>query len=448
MRAHLDQIRALEPEIGAFHLVRAERALAEAEALATRRDLGDLPLAGVPLGVKDNLPVQGEPLRRGTRATAETPSPAGHQTVRRLRAAGALVVGKTALPELGVWGTTDAVFGVTRNPWDQRRTAGGSSGGSAAAVSAAMIPIALGNDALGSIRIPAAACGVVGMKPGAGVVPAEIGGSGWFGLSENGPLATTVDDAALMLSVLADRPDLRAATIADHPLRVAAATASPIVGIPVAAAIRAATLATARVLANLGHRVAEDNPPYPVWLGNATIAWWTVAVAEEVDALDPRLLEPRTLAHARLGRIIRRMGLRREGDRQEWRLTVGAWFANYDLVVLPTLAQPPIDVGPWSRRSWLANVIANTRFAPMTGPWNFAGYPALSIPAGQDLAGRPIGVQLVGKPNSEALLLAVARQLEASQPWPRHAPVAGLASQRMAQPNQARPAPRVTPPTT
>jgi amidase len=162
----------------------------------------------------------------GSTASDPQPQPADHEVVRRLRAAGAVVVGLTRVPELCVFGATDSKFGLTRNPWNRSRTPGGSSGGSAAAVAAGMVAVAHGNDGMGSIRIPAACCGLVGFKPGRGVVPSELGDGSWFDMAENGPLATSVDDCALLLSVMAGRPDL--ATVTDPGrVRVAVSTEAP-----------------------------------------------------------------------------------------------------------------------------------------------------------------------------------------------------------------------------
>jgi amidase len=183
MAEHLARIELLDARVGAFRQLRAAAALAEADEVAARADLAELPLAGVPVAVKDNLAVRGESTRLGSAATSETPADQDHVTVARLRAAGAVVVGLTNVPELCVFGTTEGVHGTARNPWDTTRTAGGSSGGSAAAVAAGMVPIALGNDGMGSLRIPAANCGLIGLKPGFGTVPAGIGHGDWFGMS-------------------------------------------------------------------------------------------------------------------------------------------------------------------------------------------------------------------------------------------------------------------------
>ncbi|MGH8860356.1 MAG: GatB/YqeY domain-containing protein, partial [Jatrophihabitantaceae bacterium] len=206
--AALARIAERDPSIGAFQVVRTEAALREADAVDQRPDRFSLPLAGVPIPVKDNVPVSGEPMRIGSAGSDPAPQEFDHEVVRRLRRAGAIVVGLTRVPELCVFGATDSTFGVSRNPWDRGRTPGGSSGGAAAAVASGMVVAAHGNDGLGSIRIPAACCGLVGIKAGFGVVPSGLGDGSWFGMAENGPLATTVADCALLLSVLGGRPEL------------------------------------------------------------------------------------------------------------------------------------------------------------------------------------------------------------------------------------------------
>ncbi|MCT7356043.1 amidase, partial [Streptomyces sp. 15-116A] len=229
---HLARIERLDGHVGAFRAVRTEAALAEADEVAARDDLAELPLAGVPVAVKDNLAVRGESTRVGSAATPDTPAGADHETVARLRAAGAVVVGLTNVPELCVFGTTEGVHGTARNPWDLTRSAGGSSGGSAAAVAAGMVPIALGNDGMGSLRIPAANCGLVTIKPGLGVIPAGVSDGDWFGMSENGPLATTVEDARLMFTVLAGGEPAGREGPATR--RVAVSLRSPLAGVAVA----------------------------------------------------------------------------------------------------------------------------------------------------------------------------------------------------------------------
>jgi len=179
----LERIEQRDGRIGAFQEVRVFKSLHEADAIDARQDKETLPLAGVPIPIKDNVPVAGEPMRIGSSGSDPAPQQADHEIVRRLREAGAVLVGLTRVPELCVFGATDSDFGITRNPWDLGRTPGGSSGGSAAAVASGMVPAAHGNDGMGSIRIPAACCGLVGIKPGLGVVPAELGNGSWFDMS-------------------------------------------------------------------------------------------------------------------------------------------------------------------------------------------------------------------------------------------------------------------------
>ncbi len=416
--AHLD----------AFQVVRTFEALREADEVDRRPDRAELPLAGVPVAVKDNVPVAGEPMRIGTKATDPTPQTVDHEVVRRLRSAGAVVVGLTTVPELCIFGTTDSVFGVTRNPWDPDRTPGGSSGGSAAAVASGAVPIAHGNDGMGSVRIPAACCGLVGVKPGAGVVPSELGHESWFGMAENGALATTVEDAALLLSVLADRPGLTTG-IETGALRIAVSTAVPMSGVRLTPEWASAARAASGTLAAEGHSVVSADPPYGQLLGLSEMARW--AAGSELDArlvADRTLLTTRTRRHAALGRLLLRAGFPKERGRRRWLTRAERFFADYDVLVTPTLARRPVRAIAWSERGWLPNLISNAFYAPFAAPWNVAGWPAMSVPAGLDSAGMPLAVQLVGKPGSEAQLLAVAAQLERSRPWIRTAPsVSGAA---------------------
>ncbi|MET9758858.1 amidase family protein [Streptomyces sp. NPDC006372] len=417
---HLERIRRLDGRVGAFRAVRAEAALAEAEEVAARGDFGELPLAGVPVAVKDNLAVRGESTRVGSAATPETPAEEDHVTVARLRAAGAVVVGLTNVPELCVFATTEGVFGTARNPWDPSRTAGGSSGGSAAAVAAGMVPIALGNDGMGSLRIPAANCGLVTIKPGRDVVPTGAGDSDWFGMSENGPLATTVEDARLMLSVLADDEPARRSE--PGTLRVAVSLRSPLAGVTVSRPYAAATREAAGVLMKAGHQVRRADPPYPASLPLTSLVHWTAGTAANAQDLDPRLLTRRTRVHARLGRPL--IGTARSGTgRERLRRRLEPFFTEYDVLLTPALARRSPKAGPWHERGWLSNLLANTHHSPLTPPWNLTGWPAMSIPCGTLPSGAPCAVQLVGRPGSEQQLLALAEQLQERNPWRRTAPM-------------------------
>lgn len=421
--AHLERIERTDGRINAFRTVRAAHALEEAEALAARPDLDRLPLAGVPVAVKDNVPVRGEPLRNGSPATADTPSDADHPAVQRLREAGAVVVGLTHVPELCVFGTTDGPYGITRNPWDPRRSSGGSSGGSAAAVAAGTVPLALGADGMGSLRIPAASCGVIGFKPGPGVVPSELGRSSWGGLAENGPLATTAADTALMFSVLAGRPAEEApqTAVPAPPSRIAVSVRSPLPGVPVTRVYAGAARLAAETLDGAGHRVESDDPPYPVWLGIAALTRWTAGAAEDAEDLDPAKLSPRTRRHVTVGRLVARTPLARADHRARLRERLAPFFARYDALVLPALARPAPEAASWHERGWLRNLVSNTRFSPLTPVWNLAGHPALAMPFGSLPGGAPCAVQLVAAPGGEDLLLGLAAEIEAAQPWQRTA---------------------------
>ncbi|MET8804377.1 amidase family protein [Streptomyces sp. NPDC004546] len=417
---HLARIERLDGRIGAFRKVRAEAALAEADEVASRTDLAELPLAGVPVAVKDNLAVRGESHRDGSAATPDTPAAEDHVTVARLRAAGAVVVGLTNVPELCVFGTTEGVFGTARNPWDTSRTAGGSSGGSAAAVAAGLVPIALGNDGMGSLRIPAANCGLVTLKPGHGVVPAGIGNGDWFGMAENGPLATTVEDLRLMLGVLAgtDLPDAREAPRR----RIAAAVRSPLAGVSVSGSYTTAVQEAAGVLGRAGHRVRRAEPPYPLSLGVTALRHWTAGTAVDAEGLDRARLARRTRVHAAVGR--RFIQSVRTGDgRERLRARLTPFFTEHDVLLTPALARRSPQAGPWHERGWLRNVVANTAYSPFTPPWNLTGWPAMSVPFGALPSGAPCAVQLVGRPGSESVLLELAEELETLRPWRRTAPV-------------------------
>lgn len=417
----LDRIGRSQPRFNAWQVIRGERALAEADAIDARIDRVALPLAGVPIAIKDNVPVTGEPMRDGTEASDPTPRTADHEVVRRLRAAGAVVVGLTRVPELCIWGATDSSFGVTHNPWDPTRTPGGSSGGTAAAVSAGDVPIGHGNDGMGSIRIPAACCGLVGIKPGIGVVPSGLGPSDWNNMAENGALATTVADTALMFSVLADDPSYATVTEPGR-LRIAASIKAPAAGTPVDAAWRDGVGRTAALLGEY-HAMFESTPRYPASLMTTTaLQLWTTGAADDASEMaDPSKLERRNRVHTGIGRALAKRGYPTSRGRDLWRTRATAFFRDIDVLMTPTLAQPPIQARAWSQSSWPATLWANARYAPFAAPWNIIGWPAMTVPAGLDGNGRPVGVQLVGRPGSESTLLGLAAQIERLQPWQRTA---------------------------
>ncbi len=427
VRAHLDRIAALDPVLGAFQVVRAEAALAEARALTLRSDLSRLPLAGVPVAIKDNVAVAGEPTRMGSAATSGEPAGSDDELVARLRAAGCVVIGKTTLPELAIWPFTEsAAFGPTRNPWDPARTPGGSTGGGAAAVAAGMAALAIGSDGGGSIRIPAACCGLLGVKPGPGLVPLAGGAAEhWLGLTAFGPIARTVADAALALDVLAGRPIRRDPPAQPRPLRIAFSARHPLPGVSASRPVLAALDDLAGVLRNAGHALTEDAPRYPVTLGLRFDARWLAGIARDADGLDAAALEPRTRRLARTGRRI--AGRVRPASADAFATRAARWFASYDVLITPTLTRAPVPVGAWDGAGWIATMLGSARWI-CTPQWNLAGLPALSVPFGQDDDGLPIGMQLIGPAGSERLLLELAAQIESLRPWPRLAPLPGSGS--------------------
>lgn len=421
---HLDHVARVDPELAAFRTVRAGEAATEAEKVDELEDLANLPLAGVPVAVKENTAVAGLPTWNGSAAARSPVAEADHEVVRRLRGAGAVILGVTRMPELGLWGTTDDATAVTRNPWELGRTPGGSSGGSAAAVAAGLVPIAHANDGLGSLRIPAACCGLVGLKPGRGVVPCQLGADDWFGLTEHGMLGTTVADAAVGFQALAGRPQEK--LVPPQRLRVGVSLRSPVRGISPDASNRDAVAAAGRLLAAAGHDTVPADPVYSTALGLRGIATWFAAAAADVRVagLDRRSLQRRSRQHVRFGELVQRRGYVRRVDRDAWRERSVGFLTDHsiDLLLTPALAGLPPRATTWSARSWRANLMANLRYAPYAAPWNIAGLPALVVPVGRRPDGLPVAVQLVGPPGSELLLLGVAGQFEMQSPWVRHAP--------------------------
>lgn len=421
IRAHLDRIAERDPAIRAFQVVRRDRALSEAAALADRADLADLPLAGVPVAIKDNVAVGGEPTRMGSAATSPAPAQADDELVARLRAAGCIVIGKTNMPELAIWPFTEpTAFEFTRNPWDHSRTPGGSTGGGAAAVAAGMAAIALGSDGGGSIRIPAACCGIFGIKPGPGLVP--IAGDQhvhWHGLTAFGPLARTVADAALALDVLAGTTGFRDPQPPDRPLRIAFSASHPLVGAKTAPAVKAALDKAAAVLREAGHELVPRSPAYPATLGLRFNGRWLAGIAQDAADLDFSALEPRTQQMAKLGNRLAKRA--RPASADPFAHRAARWFANFDILMTPTLTRGPHRIGNWAGKNWVTTMLGVANWIN-TPQWNVAGLPAASLPFGHDDDGLPIGIQLIGQAGADRVVLDLAAQIEQLQPWPQLAP--------------------------
>jgi amidase len=416
--AHLARIAERDPEVGAFQAHDPERVRVEAAAVDARPDRFALPLAGVPVAVKDNVAVSGYPTRHGSAATGTDPARRDDELVRRLRAAGAVIVGKTRMPELAIWGFTHSALGTTRNPHDPARDPGGSTGGGAAAVAAGMAALALGTDGGGSIRIPAAYCGLVGLKPGRDAVPLPGGADEhWCGLSVAGPLARSAADAALMFDVLPGRGGARQQDGPEEPVptdvnRVVLSLRSPFPVGRLHPDHRAAARGAAARLRADGVAVVLADPPYGWRLTGQWTRRWHAGVARDVDALDldPSRLEPRTATIARKGRRVLRLTPPREGAPWRWRDRFLHWLDGHDLMVGPATAAGPFPAGRPVGGRYLPTLLRSAARTPYTPAWNLAGLPAVVVPV--LVAGKPIGVQLVGRPGEEHRLLAVAARLE------------------------------------
>ena len=425
---YLERMARVGPQLNAVRVVFAERALAEADQAAARRRGGDeRPLLGVPVLIKDDVDVAGEVTCKGTGAE-DRPATADAESVRRLRAAGAIVLGKTHTPELMQWPFTESsTWGATRNPWDLGRSPGGSSGGSGAAVAAGLAGAASASDGAGSIRIPAACCALFGLKPQRGRIPTAPSEDGWQGLTTFGCVTRSVRDTALWLDVVADRAEGDGAgSFAEAAergegglpsLRIACSTRNPLFA-PLAPELRAAYEETIALLRSLGHTVERVDPPYRDVL-TEIVPRYLRGVAEDAATLaHPRRLERRSRGMVRMGRLLpAQVVARARANEATTTRRLGEVFADHDVLLTPATAQLPLPVGRYEGRGalWTFNGVA--RYTPYTPAWNVTGQPAASIPAGFTPDGLPVAVQLVGRTGDEATLLSLSAQLEAARPW-------------------------------
>jgi len=442
--ASLQRIDECQPALNAFTHVAHESALAAADRIG--RD-DPRPFAGVPIAVKDNRPVAGMPLTMCSDLFGDFAPKHDAFCVKRLREAGFVIVGKTTLPEMGILPTTESRrFGPTRNPWAPDRTPGGSSGGSGAAVAGGMVPIGHGNDGGGSTRIPAACCGLVGLKAARGRVSAGPD-SGQSFLVGDGVLTRTVADTVALLDVMAGYeqgdanwappPPAPFAELVARPterLRIALALNMPLEGATLDPVCETAARDAAELLESLGHRVEEVVPP---WSGLDLLPDFTRAFGPSVSMTtlvggrlarrDPTEddVEPLTWALWERARSQDTLSLLAAQNRLESvARSLVAFLAPYDAVLTPSLAQRPLRIGevhgrgpdPWDHYQ------RSGAFTPYTAIVNVTGQPAISLPLFHGEDGLPTGIQLIGPPAREDIILQLASELEQACPWAARRP--------------------------
>jgi Asp-tRNA(Asn)/Glu-tRNA(Gln) amidotransferase A subunit family amidase len=445
--AALDRIADTDGELGAFTVTLAESALAQAAAVDAALENGEAvgPLAGVPVSIKDVVWLRGAPATNGSVALRDFVPDRDCVPARRIRAAGATIVGKTNNPEFCYRGYTDNIlWGLTRNPWNLERTPGGSSGGAGASVAAGMTPLAVGTDGGGSVRIPASYCGLVGVKPTFGLVPKEPGFPGWKTLSVLGPLTRTVGDAAALLAVMAgadpaddmsypgfDR-DFAAAVAAGaregldglRGLRVAYSADGGFAAVD--PDVRRAFAAAAQRFGATGVTPVEAYPA----TGDTTALWELIAAAEGFYSEGPLLAEheaemtPGTAEIIRAGDIPARDYIAAMHERGSYTTAWSEFFAEYDLLLSPTMQSTAFAVGVECPPE-----IEGRRFGPTDNAWgnlvlsaNLTGQPAVTVPCGTGDDGLPIGLQITARRFEDALALRAAAAWESLEPWPRLAP--------------------------
>jgi amidase len=434
VRLYLERIERLDPQLNSFVTVCGEEALAE----AMRRDThpGGGAFHGVPIAIKDLTATAGIRTTYSCRAFADNVPDFDTAVVRRVREAGFVIVGKTNTPEFGTVAFTESELnGSTSNPWSPELTPGGSSGGAAAALAAGLVPIAHGSDGGGSIRIPSSCCGLFGLKPSRGRV-SSAPFSSFEGLSTGGSLARYVEDAAAFLDVVSgyepgdawwapppERPFAEELGADPGRLRIGV-TAVPPIDVPVHADCVAALRAAATLLEDLGHDVVDATPAW----SDARVLDLFITVWQVGPALYPAPPDTLTPLNRGLAEVARSTSSADYAlasvELQAVARRIVAFWNDYDILLTPTLALPPVPIG-WQEEGVtgaLEQLRRNTVFTPFTAIANLTGLPAMSVPLHRNGNGLPIGVQAVGPPAGDALLIRLAAQLEEARPWSGHRP--------------------------
>ncbi|MBI5310849.1 MAG: amidase [Actinobacteria bacterium] len=430
---YLERIERLNPKVNAFNAVFPESARAEAAAAQQRLDAGEsAPLLGVPIAVKDNIDIEGHVTSIGTGGFSK-PAAADAEIVRRLRAAGAVIIGTTNLPEFAMYAhfTASPTWGVTRNPWNPERAPGGSSGGSAAAVAAGLVGAAVASDGGGSIRVPAAHCGLFGLKPQRGRVSLMPRAQNWSGLSVEGSVTRGVADSALFLDAVAgnvsgdgdiamppDMPYAQAAAEDPPKLRIGVSMTPAIPGTIVDREVRDAVAAVGDLLSRLGHEVVDAKVRYPLLLPRFMPRYVT-GIAEDATGADEGKLSRRSRQAIKLGRskLAQRMKQWSIDQEDAARAKIEPVFERNDVLLTPTIARPISSAGKWLGKGFFHSLPTAGFYVAFSAFWNYTGQPAASIPAGFTTDGMPLSAQLVGPPDSEGLLLSLAAQIERERPW-------------------------------
>ncbi|MFT4049256.1 MAG: amidase [Solirubrobacterales bacterium] len=431
--AALARAHATQPTLNAFKLILDDEALAAADAADRRRAGGeDLPLLGIPTAVKDDTDIAGHPTAFGC-AGDFPPATEDSQVAKMLRAAGAVNIGKTNTPELGQWSVTAGpAFGVTRNPWSLEHTPGGSSGGAASAVAGGVIAAAVGSDGAGSVRIPAGWTNLVGIKPTRGRVGCWPAAEAFNGITAIGPLARTALDAALLLDGLTGndprervrlappaRPFAESVGADTGKLRIAVSYKIPFAAVPARLdkRVKAQVEQVAEALARLGHDVEHKNLKFAnvgvsfVPRSTAGVAQWAAQVP------DQSLLDHRTHENVKLGRLLGGPALRfARGWESVLRRRTGRIFRDYDVVIAPTTAKPPLGANALEGLKPYQSDRLYIGACPYAWPWNVLGWPGINVPAGF-VDGLPVGAQLLGQSGSEPKLIALASQLQDELRW-------------------------------
>ncbi|MGP0128807.1 MAG: amidase [cyanobacterium endosymbiont of Rhopalodia musculus] len=423
---YLNRIQQYNPQLGSFFTIAGDIAMADAKAkteqLAQTSEINALPpFFGVPTAIKDLNAVAQMPLSYGISVFKNNIVNYDDEVVKRIKEAGFIVLGKTATSQLGSFPYTEPPgFPPTRNPWHRDYVAGGSSGGAAAAVAAGLCPIAQGSDGGGSIRIPAACCGLVGIKPSRGRVSNAPVGDFQSGISTHGPLGRTVADAAALLDVMAGYVTgdpywlvspkisfLAATRQSSVPLKVAFAT--KIYPFPEAeVVIKEAVHKTVKLLAEMGHEVEPSCPNFEELTNPFKQIWQAGVLASGVPL---KVLSP---INQWLGEQAKMTGKYLQAVHQMQIISrqIVAFFDRFDLLVLPVYLQQPIKVGEWANLSPEEVVENIVKWIAPCPPCNASGLPGITLSMGQDKKGLPVGVQLIGKPADELTLIRVAAQLE------------------------------------